>query len=493
MITFAELKKHSEDLYPALLMERSFPYRTRKAFRTILLVSTIMALFAMLYIHFVIGVNGTSDVYKIRGGFFLIFLATLFAYLTEWFYLSFYFKKSLVDFEVAQLVFWSDHNDVIKSFLESEIGNTTIDRLNIPDASVAYFVNNKDRKRLREIDVQFLETSRGETTSVLYGEALYKHDAEFRYFLDINMVDQKTFLEALQWADEILYERRKFALFLSRERLERIPSIGKTWDSAQFSVLTNYCVPIYKSRMYTSLGEEWRIYKKEAQEVENILAQKRGQNVLLVTPTIESGMEIVSALGQIILRGNALYALEGKEIYFLSPEKFMDKVQTKEEFEHIMRHILAEAHENGDVILVLPQTSRLIERAHQLGLDASEMVINFLKSKELNIIAVVDTDEYHSTIAPHSEFVRNFEKIQFAKIDHKTLHRILKDQVKMIESEEKVFFTYQVIRDVAARFAGPSIDGTYLLTIVKFLKTLAKNVRRDGERVVTSKYIDEIK
>lgn len=492
MITFAQLRKHSEDLYPALLMERHFPYRSRKIFRTILLVSTITALIAMLFTHIVMGDNVTTDMYRIRGGFFLIFLATLFAYLTEWFYLSYYFRKTLVDFEVAQLVFWSDENDVVKSFFESEIGSTTLDRLNIPDASVTYFIKNKDRKKLREVSVEFIETERGETTPVLYGSALYTRDSELRYFLDINFVDEKTFLGALQWANEILYEQRKRALFLSRDRLERIPSIGKTWTYTQFSILDTYCLPIYKSRLYTSLGEEWRIYKKEAQEVENVLAHKRGRNVLLVAPTIEAGMEIVSALGQIILRGNALYAIEGKEIYFLSSEKFLDAVKTKDEFERIIRGVLEEAHRDGKVILVLPQTSVFIEQAHALGLDASELMDSFLKSTDLNIIAVVDTDEYHATIAPHTKFVRHFEKIQFSKIDNQTLHRILKDQVKMIESEKNVFFTYQVIRDVAAKFSGPSIDGTYLISIVKFLKKLADNVRRDNERVVTSQYVEEL-
>jgi hypothetical protein len=491
MITFAELRAQSEDVYPALLMEKYFPYWTRRFFRTILLVASITALIALVYTHS-IGVTMTSEVYVIRGGVFLILLSTIFAYLTEWFYLSYYFKKTPVDFEVAQLIFLSDPHDLVKSFLKSEIGRTVLDRLNIPDASTEYFINNADRKRLREGVVQFLETERGETSMIIYASALITRNADFAYFFEINLIDVKTFLETVQWADELLYAKRERSLFLSRERLERIPSIGKAWEHTRRIVISTYCKPIYQSRLYTSLGEEWRIYKKEAQEVENMLAKKPGQKVMVISPTIESGMEIMSALGQIILRGNALYSIEGKDMYFLSSETFLEAVTTKEDFERILHNVLDEARASRNIILILPQTSKLIARAYELGVDMTAIAKEFLSSPDLHIVSLVDSDEYHHTVAPHTTFVRHFEKITFTKIDHNTLQRIIKDQVRHIESEEGVYFTYQVIRDVAKKFSGPSIDGTYLLSIVKYLRTIAHAVRKDGERVITVRHIDDV-
>lgn len=491
MITFAELRKHSEDLYPALLMERYFPYRTRKLFRTVLLVATLMALIAAIYTA-LLGVHTTAEVYRIRGGAVLIALSTVFAYLTEWFYLSYYFKKSLVDFEVAQLALLSNSDDLVKSFLESEIGMMTLDRLNVPDASTVYFIKNPDRKRLREGVVQFLETERGETSMVIYAAALYKHNSDFAYFLEINFIDETTFLEAVQWADELMYARRAKALFLSRERLERIPSIGKAWAHTRLSMLEKYCAPIFESRLYTSLGNEWRMYKKEAQEVENILARKPGQNVMLIAPTIEAGMEIMSALGHIITRGNALYSIEGKHLYFLSTEKFLHAIKTKEEFEQVLVNVLDEARTSRDIILILPQTSELIAKAFSLGVEMMAIVKDFLASTDLHIVAVVDSDEYHHTIVPHRAFTRYFDPITFNKIDHKTLQRIIKDQVQHIESELRVFYTYQAVRDVARKFAGSSVDGTYLLAIVKYLRTLAMHVREQGDRVVTAQHITSL-
>jgi ATP-dependent Clp protease ATP-binding subunit ClpA len=395
----------------------------------------------------------------------------------------------LIDFEVAQLVLLSKPDDLVKSFLESEIGMMTLDRLNVPDASTTYFIKNPDRKKLREGVVQFLETERGETSMVIYAAALYKHNSDFAYFLEINFIDETSFLEAVQWADELIYTKRAKALFLSRERLERIPSIGKAWAHTRLSMLEKYCMPIFESRLYTSLGNEWRMYKKEAQEVENILARKPGQNVMLIAPTIESGMEIMSALGHIVARGNALYSIEGKYLYFLSTEKFLNAITTKEEFESALGNVLDEARTSRDIILILPQTSALIAKAFSLGAEMMSVVKEFLQSQDLHIVAVVDSDEYHHTIVPHREFTRYFDPITFNKIDHKTLQRIIKDQVQHIESELRVFYTYQAVRDVARKFAGPSIDGTYLLAIVKYLRTLAERVREQGDRVVTAQHV----
>lgn len=488
MITFTELRKYSEELYPALLMEKYFPFRTRKLFRTILLVSSVTALLAFGY-SVLLDVHNTVEAYRIRGGTALIVLSTAFAFLTEWFYLSFYFKKTLVDFEVAQLALLSNPNDLVKSFLQSEIGMITLDRLNIPDASTEYFIKNPDRKRLREGVVQFLETERAETSMIIYAAALYKHNSDFAYFLEINFIDETTFLETVQWADELMYQRRQKALILSRESLERIPSIGKTWANSHLSMIDKYCLPIYESRLYTSLGNEWEMYKKEAQEVENILARKPGQNVMLSASTIEAGMEIMSALGHIILRGNALYSIEGKHLYFLSTEKFLNAINEKEMFERVLSNVLEEARLSRNIILILPQTSALLTKAYELGVETMSILKEFLQSKDLHIVAIVDSDEYHETIVPHQEFIKYFDLITFTKIDHKTLQRIIKDQVQHIESEMRVFYTYQAVRDVALKFSGPSIDGTYLLSIVKYLRTLAMNVRENKERVITAKHV----
>ncbi len=53
----------------------------------------------------------------------------------------------------------------------------------------------------------------------------------------------------------------------------------------------------------------------------------------------------------------------------------------------------------------------------------------------------------------------------------------------------RVFYTYQAVRDIARKFAGPSVDGTYLLSIVKYLNSLAKYVRDMNDRVITEKHV----
>lgn len=487
MVTFSELKNKSQDLYPAILLDKALPFRSRNRIRRIVFWSMIFVFGCMFYVGAgnVVG----EYVFKVRGAFSMFAVFYISTYLVEWFYISYYGREHKIDFEVAYLAQTSHLKDLTAGFLKSEIGEMIMKRLNISSDAVHIFLKNPAREKLWATDTQFVEASNGFVSLIMYLNTIYDNDQAFAEFLSNHFIDERKFLEASQWSDEILFEMRKRRLFLRRERLERIPSIGKNWAYYKTRFLQEFGHPITASPLYQSLGIEWRLYRTEAEKIENLLVQKDGQNVMMVVPSIDSGMEIVSALAKIILKGYALYKIEGKEVWIVDYSKVVAESNNKAEYEANLKNILIEAHNAANVILVFPKLSNFTERAHTLGVRIDQIFAEFLKSSDINIIAVVETNEFHESVETHFELMQSFEKIVMREVNLQTLHRIIKKEMRELESETGVFFTYQALHKAYHLFEGESMSGDNVRKIAKFLRKASEIARADRNFVIGEKTI----
>ncbi len=489
MVTFTELKNKSADLFPAILLDKALPYKSRKRIRRMVFWSLIFVFGCMYYVGF--DSNITEYVYKIRGAFFMFAVFYISTYLIEWFYLSYYVREHKIDFEVAYLVTVSHPKDMTSGFLKSEIGEMIMKRLNISDDAVQLFLKNPSRSKLWATDTKFFEEANGFVSLIMYLNTIYDDDKDFSAFLSSHFIDERKFLEASQWSDEILYGMRKGRLVFSRERLERIPSIGKNWAYYKKQFLQKFCHPISTSPLYQSLGIEWRLYRSDAEKIENLLVQKDGQNVMMVVPSIDSGMEIVSALAKIILKGYALYRIEGKEIWIVDFSKLNDNSHNKEEFEANLKNILVEAHNSVNVILVFPRFSNFTERAHFWGVNIAQIFAEFLKSSDINIIALTEKNEYHQSIETHFDLMKSFEKIETREINLQTLHRIIKKEMRELENETGVFYTYQALHKITHLFEGENMSGENVRRIAKILRKASAIAREEKNLTISEKTISK--
>ena len=487
MVTFSELKMNSEELFPAVILDHALPWKSRARIRRIIFWSLIVVLACMLYVSSFGSIG--EYVFKIRGAFFMFAIFYVNTYLIEWFYLSYYVREYKIDFEVAYLALTSNPNDLAGSFLKSEIGEMIMKRLNISSYAVNNFIGNPERQKLWGISTKFVEESNGFVSLIMYLNTIYDEDNAFAKFLSSHFVDERKFLEASQWSDEILYGIRKSRLFLSRTRLERIPSIGKKWEYHKVHFLQRFGHQISASPLYQSLGIEWRLYRNEAEKIENLLVQKEGQNVMMVVPSIDSGMEIISALAKIILKGYALYKIEGKEIWIVDFKKVAEGSGGKEEFEANLKNILVEAHNSANVILVFPKLSNFTERAHNLGVRLDQIFDEFLKSSDINIIAITETNEYHESIETHFDLVQSFTKIVMREVNLQTLQRILKMEMRELELETGVFFTYQALHRAHHLFEGENMSGDNVRKIAKFLRKASQIAKTEKNLIIGEKTI----
>ncbi|NCS99353.1 ATP-dependent Clp protease ATP-binding subunit [Candidatus Parcubacteria bacterium] len=492
MITFAELKNKSSKLYPAILLEKYSSYRKRRIARNIM-----FWLLILLFVAMVIGPElplrlGEVSMFfrdyqtNIRSAFVLALLVWVSLYLIRAFYFSHYFRKSEIDFEVAKLIMDSDEEtDITKTFLESDVGQYTMIRLGIGSDQIKNFVRN--RKNIIPADKFDIErTYTKEYIGVKdYGKSLLRQDPDFASFLSQYKVDSDTFVEALEWVDDLEWKIRASQKWWDRSHLARIKGLGRNWAFGKVYLLEKYGHSIMSDNSYLNLGDRWRVYEKDARKIESILVKKRDANVALVSPTTSIGLNIMASLGKMILNGKILFEIEDRRIYVLDTVAIMESVNDSNNLEILIRDILFQTNRAGNVILVIPNLPAFAEHANSLGVDVMNLLSDFLSSARMQIVAISDRHSYHQVLEPNMGLMQSFEKILVEDIDKNSAIKILQDEVNRVEVSNDVFFTFQCIRAISEGAERYFVGSTYSDKILDLLDEVVVEAKTSGRKIIT--------
>jgi hypothetical protein len=459
-LTLSEIKIRGRKYYPAILLDQFLRYKTRLLMRRVSFF--FMIGFFMLMI--VAGWNwfglGTA-VYYMRGAFLIAAIVWFKGYLIEAFYLSHYFREGRVEFEVAKLAYRADRSDLTGSFLESVVGEYLMDKLGITEREVKMFLKDEDRTRIREQDVIFEFNARqipNDDKRVInlpdYAHALYKNDEDFRYFLQKNNVDQRDFFGALSWAQDLIYKIREANRFFSRERLSRIPSLGRNWYIEEVDYLKKYSHLIYENNFYQSLGKDWYFFRDEAEQVEDLLIDTERRNIMIIAEKVSTGMQVVATFGKMIANGICTHGFENKKMFVLNPEVLMLHNDNKEEFQETLFRLSEQATNTKDIIIVLQNLPDIIKQTTEAGLDFIELFEKVLRSTDLPFIVVAKKSEYYQVVEPYASLVSHFDKYVLPNIDEDFLLKILEDEAMKIEQYDGKEILFPVLRKIADKYSG---------------------------------------
>jgi len=490
MITFAELKNKSSETYPAILLEHFLPYRNRKKVLKMLL--WFLLLFFVLIIIGPISFNFTEEtIFRLRSAFFLSFSVWICIQLFDSFYLSYYFKSTKVNFEVAKLIQLSNRQDLLFDFLNSVIGKYTMMRLGISEEIISKFLEKREHK-ITDLEIDILVNPDDEVTLKDYAHSLYKADKEFSHFLDMHSISENLFIGSLSWVNQNQFKIRSAERWWSRESLSRIQSIGRNWSFGKIYLLEKNGHQIMSDSIYKNLGDKWRIYKDKVEQIEQVLIKQKGANVMLVSPSNETGLEIISSLGKMILNGKVLTELEDRRIFVLDGGNIIDTSKDKITFENSFKEILIQANNAGNVILVLPQLNNFIQSAHNISVDVATVLSEFLISSNIQLIATVNKKGFHDTVETNSDLMSHFEKILINEIDKNSAVTVLQDSTYIIEAKYNVFFTYQSLDEISKSAEQYYMGSNYSDKILDLLQEAATKAKAEKRQLITREDILEL-
>ncbi len=477
MSDFLKLRREASQYWPAVVIDQYFPFfssgnpiRLLISAGALILSLTSLALYFFEKVSFVENGLGSfasktlSDLGRwpgiIYGIFFIVIALELGIRALGAFYASHAFldivdisedenfRRPACSYEAAYFLLMPEDADPILNLAITPAGGTALYRLGLNPVEVKKF--SKDRvNKIKSSDLVLTDNLSNPLNLAKIASEMLSFDKELSVFMASRKITKEDFIGAISWAEYLHVLKRRGARWWGRERLGRIPGFGKQWSFGETPTLSRYAVEIYDSPFYRDAEQVLSVRKNEVNELENILSRTRGANALVVADSEEEALRVIGALGVMIKSGEAMPALEHKQIYVLDYATMISTTKQKNIFENKLTSALNEASRAGNIILAIKDLPAFIAGATQIGSDIQEIMNWYLASPAVHIIATASNETFHSVIENNPSLMRYFEKILIKGIGGQAVMKYLMEEAIRIERESGVWFLFQALREAA--------------------------------------------
>jgi ATP-dependent Clp protease ATP-binding subunit ClpC len=391
-----------------------------------------------------------------------------------------------IGFEAAVAVLGSLNADLTLGFCRSIFGEVTLARLGIS------FREAKEFLKTNRMPPPVIVSDTGLISFSVIGSAIFDYDEDFRRFLMAHNVTKKDFVGAADWVEWFSRESRRAERFWWKERLGRISGVGKDWAFGELIELRKFASPIESLPIFSAERNSASYRRTEVISLETILARGRGANAVVVGDTSDGAMEVLVLLGQMILNGTVMPALEHKRVYVLDANVLMAVAKEKSVLETELIKILKEMMAVGNLILVIADLPGFIESAAKIGVDLPALLDGYLVSPEVHIVATASTDAFHKLIEPNQALMKHLEKVNTQGGGEDSIIEILRREAVAIERQSGMFFTYQAIRAAASGASRYFSYGSPAAKATSLLFEVAPAVKMKKERIITGEDISAL-
>ncbi len=485
---FHQLAQKVLEVYPALVLESVISRGARLKIRKALLYMT-----ALVFVMMILNIFPLY-VFHIRGALFILFSLWILFYLLESMFYSYYFsKENTIDFEVAKIVLDTKNDDITKHFLDSSLGSFVMIRLGISKKEVQRFLSER-KQRVTKDEFMIVENDTDPFISISeYARSILHFDIELANFLRAFGVDGNTWKGVLDWIaqnERLAIER---SAWWHRDRLSRVPSIGREWAYGQIYKLEKYGYPISSDPVFQTISGKLTLFEESVNSLERILAKQSGANILLIAGETMMAMQWVSALGKEVENGTVRSEIEGKKVYVLDTDAIIDSMKEKVDLESELNSVMNQVINAGNVILVIKDLPHFIVSADALDVDVKSLLAGALSSERLQVIAISSKRAYHETVETAHDLTRYFEKIIIPELGHDAIIQVINNEANIIESQLPVFFTYQSLQAVVKSAERFFADDTLYDKAVDILNEVATDVSNGRKlQIITKEKVEEI-
>ncbi len=389
----------------------------------------IVFLFMMLLLIPAFGLIAGFQKEATLGFFILSIVYFCFLFLDAVVYSYMWKEDSLpYEYECAELVWHAKKGDPLETLLRSSIGKEITIRAGIDLQDVTMFLKH------RHLISHTLEITAKEKElpiqSFLY--SLIESYPDFKAFLATHGISKELFWKSALMAIEIRRSRMQKERWWSLESLSNIHPIGKEWAYGIAYYVLRFCEEL---RYDLSINIE--LHPEETRDMSLALSSQRGSNVLIVGDTGGGKMEIVEAYARECRRNN-----DPQSFLVLRTELFLSRVEDAITFEKTLSLIFLQIEKAGNITFVIPDMSALIRRGNDYGVSFVSIINPFMRSSHLRIIAIADTEDFHTSIEPHEELVRLFSVIRVKEPSMDSVFSYVYGEFQGIEKEESVTLTF---------------------------------------------------
>ena len=197
-------------------------------------------------------------------------------------------------------------------------------------------------------------------------------------------------------------------------------------DSGKKSALLSYARNLTHAAAEGSL-EPLIGRKAELESMIRVLGKKMKNNPLLIGEPGVGKSALAEGLAQRIAEGSVPQMLYGMQIYALDLAQVVAGSKYRGEFEERIKAILADAKEQGNVILFIDEMHTIVGAGGSEGaLDAANMLKPALARGEVRVIGATTYKEYQKYIEKDAALARRFQRIDVREPDREDTMSILR-------------------------------------------------------------------
>ena len=267
-------------------------------------------------------------------------------------------------------------------------------------------------------------------------------------FLEKHDLSNEDFNEIMNWVSRREEEKQKKKMFWLRENLFKKKGIGKDWVYGYANNLNRFSTELSQPAR-KKFGTHLIAREKEIELIERVLSRSQENNVLLVGEPGIGRKTIIKGFAELVFEGNILPPLKHKKVLEVNLNEAMAGSINESEMEKKIRVILNEAVSAGNIILVIDDFHNFISQQAGVGKsDISGILMPYLNSRYLQIIATTTHEGLHKYIEANPTLLKFFEKVEVSEPDEKSTLMILEDVLPQFEANMNVRATYSALKEI---------------------------------------------
>ena len=264
-----------------------------------------------------------------------------------------------------------------------------------------------------------------------------------RNFLDLKKIKPEDFLVVANWFERIEKRRNEKMKFWERSNLIRGPGLGWNLAYGYTPNLNKYVTDLTLPQPFSHrlVGR-----RREVGRMEEILARKGENNVLLVGEPGVGKQTIVLSFARRIYNGLARPELVHKKVLELDINRIIRSVSLAEAKSRLFS-LLSEGVSAGNIIFVINNIDKFISVGEN-RIDLTDVFARLAGSDKVQIIGISTPEDYHRFLAINDQFLKLFEKIDVAAPEPKTALEILMQELPAFEKNTQVIVSYQALKEI---------------------------------------------
>ncbi len=463
-MTRTEILLKKSHIYPALLLEGFFSGEKRrliiKITKYLLISIPIIIILSLIFGSFMgpsINTLINTIILKLLGLIILSFALYLLmqafeAYFASTYYFEYVAKNKytagdIYTFSAGRILRRVENDNLLTGLLKSQgVGKRIIRRLGISE-------NEADTLLMKQADIKNPPIFKTDNIPLIkvstIVDFIYENHSDFKELLSNRGIKQADLDAVVSWViydlEDIEYNRQWWV----PEKLSMIPGVAEDWSFGRTYLLSRYSRNILNDVEVNSGAISFSGRTRELEQLQSVLARSSGANALLVGLPGQEKMEVIWNLSRNIKNKTASPELIGKKPLLFLTTNFTAEMNNKDDFEDKLVTIFAEALQAGNIILVVDNFPRLILQAKQYGLNLIEIIEPYLNSINDPIIALADTEYFHTLIESDQATMSHFETVLTKPLLLDEIVKIISHQVLVVERIYGITFTYLAILEIA--------------------------------------------